>query len=134
VKPKWVRIVGVISAVFVALLFALSSMDVLGSSSRNDLIIFYLTLIICPSFAVIILNVFGRFWWSFAISIWLLFFAIIAVFEMHASPKTLILVLAILTVCTTPFLNRAAKSREGGRIDQSIRQKYTQRDGAPDRP
>jgi len=133
VKPKWPRMVGVISAVFVAFLFALSSRDVVGRVPEERDIIFYLAFIICPSFVVVFLNIFGRFWWSFSISAWLLLIAIIAVFEMHASPKTLILVLAILTVCMTPFLNRAARKWEGGRMDQLTKEDFTKRDRAPDR-
>lgn len=131
-KPKWVRVLGVIAAVFVVFLYALSSREIVGYGHDKGLIIFYLAVIIFPSFLVVFLTAFGRLWWSFSISIWLFIAALFTLFDNDASPRTIILLLAITTVCTTPFLDRACKSDKLGELGQTNKQPDAQQGTSAD--
>ena len=110
-----IRIVATVAAIAVVAVWALNAQDFIRDFNRGpwetSFFFFYLAVTVLPSFIVVLLVAFGRFWWAFGIGLWLLVVAIITACVNHASIASMLLVLATAMVCTTPFLNRACRNK-----------------------
>lgn len=108
---KWIRWLGVIaSGVYLAIL-AFFGGAVMGYRPNTVEILVYLVIAILPSFMTIFLTALGRFWWSFGVGLWLVFLSLVFLIHGHAQPASVILFIAALTVCMTPFLDRAFQTK-----------------------
>ena len=126
-EGKWIRWMGAVASLVVLAMFA-SNPDVrrffLGSEPNTAGTLFYLTFFILPAFAVVFLSAFARFWWTFSLGLWLSLFSVWFCVNKKASPTSLVLVLAIATICMTPILSRACRSKKPS----------TNEDGKPTNP
>ena len=111
-KGKWIRWLGVVAALAVLTFFVLSRdfrRFFTGSQVDEVDVLLYLALVLLPALAAVFLSAFARFWWTFSLGVWILFFSVPFCIEEKASPTALALVLAAVIICITPFLNRACR-------------------------
>ena len=110
---KWVRWLGLAASGLILGVLALKAKHFVGHWASGRDILLYLVLAVLPSFVNVFLTALGHFWWSFCIGLWLTFLAVLFLFDKHASPESMTLLLAAATVCITPFLNRAYAGKKG---------------------
>jgi len=106
-----IRITGIISAIIALTIWTFNVKGFIGQQPKTELFLFYLTVAVLPSFIVVFLIIFGRFWWAFCIGLWLLFLAIMTACQESASSASMLLVIATAMVCTIPFLHLACRYR-----------------------
>jgi hypothetical protein len=110
---KWPYWLGIVASGLVLGLLALKAKHFVGHWDSALDILLYLVLAVLPSFLNVFLTALGYLWWSFGIGLWLTFLAVLFLFDKHASPESMTLLLATVTVCLIPFLNRARAIKKG---------------------
>ena len=114
-EGKWIRWMGAVAALVVLAMFAFNR-DVrhylMGQPPDTASALLYLVFNILPAFAVVFLSTFARFWWTFSLGLWLFLFSVWFCVDTKASPTSLVLLLAIATICMTPILNRACRTKK----------------------
>jgi hypothetical protein len=107
---KRIRWLGVISAFVVLSIIGFGSdyrSSFLGISPDSAEILPYLALGLLPAFLALILSALAHFWWAFCLGLYLLFISVLLCIDSEASPISMLLIIAVATVCINPFLNRA---------------------------
>ena len=116
-EGKWIRWMGAIAALVAMSVFVFNRgvrSYSMGSERDAADVLVHLVLLVLPTFAAVFLCAFARFWWAFSLGLWLAIFSLMNCVDEGGTPASLVLVLAVVTICMTPILNRAYRAKRPG--------------------
>ena len=127
-KPvNYVHWIGATAAITFVIILAFNAENFLRERAGHAEIIPYLLFALLPSFLTVFLTVFRHFWSSLAFGLWLAFLSWRIVLDTGGSPSSMFLLLAALTICTTPFLDQACRTTNINAVEDAQQQNPSDR-------
>ena len=118
-QGKWIRFLSAAASSTALVILVLHREFVVRGRPDDFDVLLYLGLAVAPCFITIFLAAFGRFWWGFAIGLWILYASVYVCVEEKASPLSVILVLCAAAICAAPFLNMQYRSSKQSRKESA---------------